>query len=215
MGRHSTGAYTVDDSLEINISNLKRSDLFIKGESRRGTITWRRRGHVYSSIGIEAYYTESEKYIRLYYTNTDRQGTKTNYDYNINFIEVESNLGKGSVLYFLCPSSGKKCRKLYNAYGYQRWKSRTAYKNRIYYNLQTASKFDRYNTKFWELDRKIQNDNRRKTKEYNGKQTKRAVADFHLRLQWARMDELRWSAAAMPLRLRNELLLHEDLKCNP
>lgn len=32
----------------------------------------------------------------------------------VQLIEAESNLGKGKVLYFLCPRTGKRCRTLYS-----------------------------------------------------------------------------------------------------
>jgi hypothetical protein len=202
MGRYSTGAYTLDDALEINISNLRKQKLLVKGQVRRGTLSWSRRGETISSIGIDSYYTDSKKYIRLYYTNTDRNGTKTDYDYKINLVEADSNLGKGNIVFFECPYTHRKCRKLYNAYGYQRWKSREGYENRLYYGIQIVSKFDRYNTRYWELDRQIENDKRRSAKNYNGKKTKRAIQNFILKLKRDKMDGLRWSPAAMTKSLR-------------
>lgn len=208
MGRHSTGIYKIDNSLEIDITYLKKENLLVTGQTRQGTISWSNRGEVCSSVGIITCYTETEKYIRLYYVNTDKHYIKTDYDYKIYLTEVDSNLGKGKIVYFLCPTTNQKCRKLYNAYGYQKWKSRRGYQNRLYYDIQVASKFDKYNIRFWELDRQIQNDKRKSTDKYNGRKTKRAIQNFIRKLKRERMDELRWSSAAMPLRLRNELLLH-------
>lgn len=215
MGRHSTGIYKIDNSLEIDITYLKKENLLVKGQTRQGTISWSKRGEVCSSVGIDTSYTETEKYIRLYYVNTDKHGIKKDYDYKVYLTEVDSNLGKGKIVYFLCPATNQKCRKLYNAYGYQKWKSREGYQNRLYYDIQVASKFDRYNVRFWQLERQIQNDSKKITDKYNGKKTKRAIKDFTRKLLHERMDVLRWSTAAMPIRLRNELQLHEDLRFNP
>ena len=205
MGRHSTGVYTVDESLEINISYLLKEKLLVKGQSKSGTLRWSKRGEQISSIGIDTNYTDKEKFIRLHYINTDRNGTKTDYDYKISLTEIDSNLGNGCIVYFVCPITNNRCRKLYNAYGYQKWKSRLGYQNRLYYGMQIVSKFDRYNTRYWELDRQINNDNRRATNKYKGKKTKRATKNFILQLKRNKMDNLRWSSAAMNMGLRKDL----------
>ncbi|RZJ54090.1 MAG: hypothetical protein EOO44_06250 [Flavobacterium sp.] len=205
MGRYSTGVYTVDESLEINISYLIKERLLVKGKSKSATLRWSKRGEQISSIGIDTSYTETDKFIRLYYTNTDSKGTKTDYDYKISLTEISSNLGNGCIVYFVCPITNNRCRKLYNAYGYQKWKSRLGYQNRLYYEMQIVSKLDRFNTRYWELDRQINNDNRRATNKYNGKKTKRATKNFILKFKRQRMDDLRWSSAAMSLGLRKNL----------
>lgn len=205
MGRHSIGAYTIDDGLEINISYLIKEKLLVKGKSKSGTLRWSKRGEQIASIGIDTSYTDTDKFIRLYYTNTDRYGTKTDYDYKISLTEIDSNLGNGCVIYFVCPITNNRCRKLYSAYCYKKWKSRLGYENRLYYGIQIVSKYDRYNTRYWELDRQINSDNRRTTNKYNGKKTKRATKNFILEIKRYRMDELRWSSAAMNMGLRRDL----------
>ncbi|RZJ77204.1 MAG: hypothetical protein EOO47_17490 [Flavobacterium sp.] len=205
MGRYSKGVYTIDESLEIDISYLVKQKLLVKGQTKNGTLSWSKRGQQIANIGIDTSYTDTEKFIRLYYINTDRSGNKTNYDYKISLTEISSNLGNGRIIYFLCPITNNKCRKLYNAYGYQKWKSRLGYNNRLYYNMQITSKLDRYNTRYWELDRQINSDHRRATNKYKGKKTKRAMKNFILKLKLSRMDDLRWSSAAMTLGLRKNL----------
>lgn len=205
MGRNSRGVYTIDDGLEIDISYLVKEKLIVKGKSKSSSLRWSKRGEQIASIGIDTCYTDTDKFIRLYYTNTDNKGTKTDYNYKISLTEIESNLGRGSIVYFICPSTNNRCRKLYNAYGYQKWKSRLGYQNRLYYDVQIVSKFDRYNTRYWELDKQLTSDKRRATNKYKGKKTKRATQNFILKLKRDRMDELRWSSAAMTIGLRKNL----------
>lgn len=205
MGRYSTGVYTIDESLEINISYLIKEKLLVKGQSKNGTLRWNKRGKQIASIGIDTSYTDTEKFIRLHYTSADSKGTIIDYNYKISLTEISSNLGNGCIVYFVCPITNNRCRKLYNAYGCQKWKSRLAYENRLYYGIQIVSKYDRYNTRYWELDRQINSDNRKATNKYNDKKTKRATKNFILQLKRNRMDVLRLSAAAMTLGLKRDL----------
>ncbi|MDB5147093.1 MAG: hypothetical protein JWQ57_1113, partial [Mucilaginibacter sp.] len=131
-------------------------------------------------------------------------------DYRIALFEKASNLGKGSVLYLVCPESGMNCRVLYRAYGCHRWKAREAYKNRLYYPIQLSSKMDRYNDRYWELDKQLTADrSRRLITHYKGQLTKRAVKRQKLELLQQQMDYLRWSSAAMPLNLRRAVFKEE------
>ena len=61
--------------------------------------------------------------------------------YKVQLISVPSNLGKGVIWYFVCPSKGKLCRKLYLADTY--FYHREAF-NDCLYEKQTQSKKSRY-----------------------------------------------------------------------
>ena len=71
--------------------------------------------------------------------------------------------------------------------------------------MQITSKLDRYNTRYLELDRQINSDHKRATNKYKGKKTKRATKNFILKLKRERMDSLRWSKAAMSMKLKSDL----------
>ncbi|HTN00205.1 MAG TPA: hypothetical protein VL088_15720 [Pedobacter sp.] len=176
MGRYSTGAETIDSSYIIDLSYLRKQNLLTKGQRNFGQLNWNRRGERIGSIQYEANYLDPENiYLRLAYTITEnREGKKYDYDYKIQIIEVPSNLGKGNVLYFVCPQSGSNCRKLYRAYGSHKWKSREAYNHRIYYSIQLESKQWKANTRYFQLEKVVFEDKRRKAYNYNGKETKRS-----------------------------------------
>jgi hypothetical protein len=169
MGRSNTGAWSVGESLRIELSSLLKDKIIRKGHVIKASINWSNGG----SIGITTSNTEDGKYIDLRYNQTDREGNATNYDYRVWLTSVPSNLGKGEILYFCCPVSGERCRILYSAYGYPKFKSREAYTNRLYYNCQWQSKNDYWNTRYHDtkvLLEKLKNTPTKRT--YKGKPTK-------------------------------------------
>jgi hypothetical protein len=102
MGRTSTGAWTVYESLKIELTYLLKHNYFKKGRLASGDPEWSNpHGKKLGSIGLICCYgsEDSEKFIVLKYTITDRSGKKTALNYRVWLIEVDSNLGKGKVLY--------------------------------------------------------------------------------------------------------------------
>jgi hypothetical protein len=201
MGRWSTGAATTAEALRIELSYLLKSGILKKGCEIASSLQWTNG----STIQIEtSYNTQAGNYIRLIYTQTDREGNKTDHDYKIYLTTVPSNIGKGEVLYFQCPESGKNCRILYMAYGCPIWKSKAAYKNRIYYQSQVSSKMNYSNDRYWELNREIEKmyKSRRKQLTYKGKPTRFALRLEQLELLMQEYDHLRWSPLNMPKSLR-------------
>ena len=84
-----------------------------------------------------------------------------------------SNLGKGELLYFVCPVSGKRCRTLFLAYGSETFKARAAYQNRIYYNSQWQSKYDYWLTRYWDYQEEVEAFREKPKKmHYQGKPTR-------------------------------------------
>jgi hypothetical protein len=65
---------------------------------------------------------------QAYYTLTKPSGEEFKLDYKIQLTSIPSNLGRGEVLYFVCPTSGRRARILYRAYGSHYFKSRQAYR---------------------------------------------------------------------------------------
>lgn len=133
MGRFPTGVMTTQSAERIELKYLLKHGLIQKGyQASNIEMSW----NSGNEIKIETCYSKSAKYIRLMY---HRVNEERDYDYKIQLTTVPSNLGKGEILYFICPVSGKRCKVLYRAYGCNIWKSREAYQVRIYYNSQINS----------------------------------------------------------------------------
>ena len=205
MGRHSTGAWTTSESQKIDLSFLLRNGYIKKGGKHTGWMGWTDSwwGKDTGSITIESCYTEEDKYIRLIYTSTDLDGNKQDQDYKIRLTTRPSNLGKGEVLYFICPRTGRLCRILYNAYYYGKFMSRYGYNYRLYYPGQISSQYSRYNEIYWTLDHQLKKlYKQRRTSTYNGKITRRAQRILTKEDKMERADYLRWSPLSMPHSIR-------------
>ena len=133
-----------------------------------GSIEWSRNGKVNSSISI----TCKEKSIELSYSWRDEE-----IRYTISLESIRSNLGKGKVLYFVCPITKLRCRKLYLING--RFSHRTA-QGGAYYESQLRSKYmrflDTHYKDYFIVDKlysEIQKKHFKKT--YKGRLTKRYV----------------------------------------
>lgn len=206
MGRYSTGAATTDESIRLELSYLLKSKILQKGAMVSGILSWTSG----ANVSYLCKYGDDEAWIHLRYTHTDNHtGNKTDYDYRIEFERKVSNLGRGEVLYFICPESGRTCRKLYMAYGYPKFKSRQAYSNRIYYPDQLSSKMDRPNDRYWRIKRQLEKKNlKHHRKTYKGNLTK---SEMRLRSKRDKMnyyDSIRWNINFLPLALRNTFDQH-------
>ena len=155
MGRNGSGAYTTDKCRKLDLGWLLKNKYILKGKKVKGELYWMDG----SEAGFESCFSANEKYLRIQYTITKRNGEKIHYDYMIQLVTVPSNLGKGEILYFECPESGKRARILYSAYGHDKYIHRDwyleKYGKRVYYNSQLCSKYDYHNTRYHTLDRKI------------------------------------------------------------
>lgn len=208
MGRDSTGAYTTGESLSINLSFLLKKGFLKRGVTRVGELNWTRNGEPCGSIHVvSSWHSGPAPSLTLVYTTTDRTtGEKEDREDPIDMVAVPSNLGKGEVLYFLCPQTGRRCRILYKAYGSRIWKSREAYSNRLYYSCQQVSKRDYFNDRYWTLEKQLEKlYTKRTVRTYRGRVTRRAKRLQRLEQSQAEFDALRWSPAAMPLGLRRSI----------
>jgi hypothetical protein len=210
MGRDSTGAWTTDECLRIELSYLLKTKYLVRGRITTGSLAWRYNGNPSGTINILSSWLTGEgqrPYIRLTYTTTDRAtGVKEDRDDTVYLEARPSNLGKGEVLYFICPSSGQRCRILYKAYGSRIWKSRTAYQNRIYYPTQKSSKRNISNDRYWQLESQIDKlTGKRRPGTYRGKLTKRALRLKRLEFWQDEADYMRFRPEAYPLSLRKAL----------
>lgn len=185
MGRQDTGARHHFNALTFSIEQLLKDRA--KGGKYWSTMSWSCRGQHRGSISYELNLEEHNRYVRLFYTHTNYQGEEENVDYKIYIVGVPSNLGKGEVLYFLCPATGKKCRILYSVYQSKYFKSREAYEHRIYYTSQFYSKSDRVNNAFFEKEDEIEKLKGEIVKtHYRGKPTKKM--ERLNRMEWRKRE---------------------------
>ncbi len=199
MGRNSTGALIIGEIHRIELSYLIKNNFIQKGCTISFTLSWTNG----SNISIVSCYYPDDICLQLNYTLTDLDGKKFKYDYKIYLVERPSNLGIGNVLYFVCPTSGNLCRILYRCYGSHIWKSRFAYRNRIYYSSQISSKLNYYNDRYWELDKTLKKlREKRRNYYYKNSKTKRFKRIEKLEKQQYRFDELRWTIG-VPKRFRH------------
>jgi hypothetical protein len=209
MGRPSTGAWTVYESLRIELPYLLQQGYIKKGCIIQGSLNWsNQHGTPTGSISFRSSYLGgADSFLQVSYTLT-REGEKKDVCYKIYFHEQPSNLGKGHVLYFLCPQTGRKCRILYKAYGCEQFKSKQAYSHRLYYDCQQASRFNRYNDAYWRLDshiKKLKAKGKGWKRNYKGQPTKAAQRYQRLWEKQNLMEKLRWHPDFVPKAVRGEL----------
>lgn len=111
---------TADDTKQISTSFLKKHNYFCGWNS--GTITWTRSGwggEHKSSVGIETSTMNEDKYLRIHYTQTDRDtDEKKDFDYKIPLTTTPCRYG-GARYWFTCPwhkngvYCGRRVSKLY------------------------------------------------------------------------------------------------------
>lgn len=208
MGRQGTGALTTGEVLRIELSYLLRQGLIKKGYEMPGILTWTNG----SKISFASTYSVDEKYLRLVYTITSNSGEAENFDYKIKLTTIPSNLGRGEILYFVCPITGRRARILYNCYGSKIWKSREAYNHRIYYASQQCSKYYYHNTRYWNIDKQLQSLNNSKKSHYKGKETRLNKKISLLRTKQNYHDYLRWQIVPKAFLKGSNFLLLESLR---
>lgn len=101
--------------------------------SKSGRLIWSSRGQEIGSINIFVIMDDSYPFAKLSYTYQQEHEVS----YKVDLVSIESNLGIGRIWYFICPHTGKRCRKLYSAGKY--FLHRDAYPNAMY-ECQTYSK---------------------------------------------------------------------------
>jgi len=139
MPKPLQGIETVDECRKLDIKVFTNPHIISKNLNYKGVLSWRtENGDNLDKIGVEVNLSSEEGYVRLNYFVKSGINYKE-IDYKINLVSVKSNLGKGEIYYFLCPMTDLRCRILYMAYGSDYFKSRFAYRNRIYYDCQTYS----------------------------------------------------------------------------
>jgi len=172
MGRYGNYPTTVEDCLTFRLKSLTENNntYLTSYGTRKGTTSWSSNGQTHSTISIEVKHSEYETYIIFDYSCNGEPKS-----YKVELISKPSNLGKGKVWFFVCPSTGKLCRKLYLHSDY--FLHRTAFKG-LMYSKQLESKKNRELFKLFEayfLPDKIYREFYSKgfKTHYNGKPTKR------------------------------------------
>ncbi len=200
MGRHSGGFLLSHQCKNIDLSFLMKRCIIQKGRESQATIKWADD----SSISIETKWIKEGGYLHLDYTHTDYEGNKRALSYRVNIIALPSNLGKGQVLYMVCPISGRLCRKLFLAYSSPYFKSIKAHQARIYYTGQLSSKLNRANDMYWHLFNRLETaPEQRSQSHYKGKETKRNIRAEKMYERLNDLDKLRWND--IPVRVKKIL----------
>lgn len=206
MARYPTGAEITNEIERIELKYLLKNGFIKKDKTAHGSMAWTSG----NKVSFISKYTTDEAYFLLYYKIVS---TGKEYFYKIHLTKVASNLGVGEVLYFVCPETQKRCRILYRAYGSKTWKSRFAYKQRIYYKSQIASGFWSCLNRYEETGKLLtQLTPTIKKQHYKGRLTvpqKRANYLINRRKQYrAKLEELKSTVVKSPadIELVNDLL---------
>jgi len=170
MPKFPTFPYLFDEANCITIAKLKQWNYLKKDSWKSGTITWSRNGTETGSINISVRMFKDENVLTVNY-----KCNKTDHNYNIHLEAIPSNLGKGEVWYFICPFTGKRCRKLHLIK--EKFMHRSALASGMY-SKQTHSKKWRQMEKvygsYFDRDKLYEElYSKNFTKYYNGKPTKR------------------------------------------
>jgi hypothetical protein len=201
MGRWSTGAMTTGQCLQLNVQNFVKQ--LKEGKEIQATINWKSG----ATIGLHLFFHEHRTTLSLSYSKTDHEGKKHDLNYNIFIISKPSNLGKGEVYYFLCPFTFKPCRILYMGYGSLYFKSREAYRCRIYYASQLSSRLDKHNDKYWSLERKLETLYKKHPKtHYRGRKTAKKQRIERLEQKQDYHEQMRWRV--LPMAVAKSMKLH-------
>ena len=159
-----------DEVKTVSISFLTKHRYLKPNQWQSGTITWSRNGNKTGSISIQVNIQSEQPYIEL-----DYKCNEAPIKYRVQLVSAPSNLGKGVVWYFVCPRTGKRCRKLYLADTY--FYPRSAFRGCMY-EKQIQSKKSRasislYNRVFKREDAYDIIYSKHFKKYYNGKPTKK------------------------------------------
>jgi hypothetical protein len=135
MAHHTTNPTTLEDCQAFTTGNLSRYG-YLTEPGRKGRLSWTY-GNQRSAIAINTAVEGDAATLELRYT-IDGKPLR----YQIELIATPSNLGpsRGKVWSFVCPVTGKTCRKLYLLGRY--FAHRSADPTAVY-NQQTKSKLDR------------------------------------------------------------------------
>ena len=190
MGRPYRGTDYVGAGPSLEVGHLRRNRIIVQGQTVKATLRWAS-GEV---LDIESDWTREEPTLSLSFLDTDRES----WTQRIAMRTAQSPL-QGTLLYFVCPRSGKTCRKLYRAYYSRGFFHREAFTYRLYYPQQGSSKMSLPDRQLQAVERKLSRlKAKRRTSTYLGQPTRRAVRIAQLQEEALRLEELRWSPEYVP-----------------
>lgn len=132
MPKYSTYPILLDEVKQISITKLKELGYFEPDRFKSGRLIWSIRSQEIGSISLSVDLRKSPQ-VFLNYTYNKRE----NVSYRVELESIDSNLGIGKIWYFVCPHTGKRCRKLYGVSKY--FLHRDAFSN-VMYECQIYSK---------------------------------------------------------------------------
>lgn len=195
MGRPYTGTDYVGAGLSLEVGYFRRNRIVVRGETVKATLRWGS-GEV---LDVESTWTAAEPVLSLSFLDTDGE----RWTQRIELRRAPSPL-QGELLYFICPRSGKSCRKLYRAYYSRGFYHRTAFTYRLLYPQQGSSKMSLPDRQLQAVERKLSRlQAMRRTSTYLGQPTRRAVRIAQLQQEAERLEALRWSPQFMPKAIRH------------
>lgn len=101
----------ITDFKSIPISFFKKYG-YLKNWSKSWSLNWSRRWESTWSIGFQAFISDEESFLRVYFTQTDKEWVKKDFDYKIPLVKTLCNYGWFR-WWFLCPCKWDRCWVLY------------------------------------------------------------------------------------------------------
>jgi hypothetical protein len=101
-----------EDLHRLSLPFLRERGFLKPYTSKSEIISWYRGNYKTGSIRVTSCMDENRPTITLTYQIGERSMNE-----EIQLVSSPSNLGKGNIWFFVCPVSGKRCRKLYGSYG--------------------------------------------------------------------------------------------------
>jgi len=136
MPAHRTFPTIFDEVKTVSISFLTKHGYLKPNKWQSGTVTWSRNGIETGSISIQVNTHPESQYLELDYICNDAP-----VNYRVPLVTTPSNLGRGVAWFFMCPHTGKRCRKLHQVDTY--FYHRTAFSGCLYAS-QALDKKRRY-----------------------------------------------------------------------
>ena len=170
MGRWGNNPTTIADLRSFDISFLRKHEYIKPDQFKTGSIIWTSGHGTKNSISIKTVIGDTNGVLTVDYTF--RNTEKINYD--IELITRPSNLGTGLLWFFVCPFTGKVCRKLHLINGY--FKHRYALPGLMYQNQIESKKWREWKRIFakdFNDDVYTELYSKNFKRYYNGKMTKR------------------------------------------